>query len=167
MPTTPSFFSKNSPSLDLDLDLNPSLYGWLFEQLFETLFQTLFAKLFGSMFKSKSAWLWASSRLALYTRMLLPRRPVGRGVGGRIVVGERSTTTYRCPPGLWTAVAELPLFRENAVLQSASCGTDRAYARDRLPVKGLASGLRRLLRHSVPHSTADSTRGSTPNSTRG
>jgi hypothetical protein len=82
-------------NLDLDLDLNPSLYGWLFKQLFETLFQTLFVKLFGSMFKSKSAWLWASSRLALYPQMLLPRRPVGRGVGGRIVALDRCTTTYR------------------------------------------------------------------------
>jgi hypothetical protein len=82
-------------NLNLDLDLNPSLYGWLFKQLFETLFQMLFAKLFGSLFKSKSAWLWASSRLALYTQMLLPRRPVGRGVDGRIVAGRRSATTYR------------------------------------------------------------------------
>jgi hypothetical protein len=82
-------------NLALYRGLNPSLYGWSFKQLFETLFQTLFAKLFGSMFKSKSAWLWASSSLALYPQMLLPRRPVGRGVGGRIVVGERSTATYR------------------------------------------------------------------------
>lgn len=153
-------------NLDLDLDLNPSLYGWLFKQLFETLFQMLFAKLFGSMFKSKSAWLWASSRLALCRQMLLPRRPVGRGVDGRIVAGRRSATTCRCPPGLWTAVAELLLFPENAVLQSASCRTDRAYARNRLPVKALAPELRSSLRHSLPLSIWDSTPRSRRHSAR-
>jgi len=46
----------------------------LFKQLFETLFQTLSVKLFGSNFKSKSEWLWTSSRLVLYQQMLPPRR---------------------------------------------------------------------------------------------
>jgi len=81
--------------LDINLDLDLNLNLFLFLNSFQSLFQTLFVKLFGSMLKSKSAWLWASSRLAPCPQMLLPRRPVGRGVGGRIVALDRCTTTYR------------------------------------------------------------------------
>jgi hypothetical protein len=84
-----------SLSLNLDLDLNPSLFGTLLRQLFETLFQQLFATLFGSMFDLKNVQLRASSHLALYRQMPLPRQSVGRGVGGRIVVRDRRTTTNR------------------------------------------------------------------------
>jgi len=110
--------------------------------------------------------LYDSVNLAPDREIWPPGRPVGRGVGGRIVAGELSTTTYRWPPGLWTAVAELPLFRENAVIQSASRGTDRAYARDRLPVKGPAPELPRSPRRSVPSLAADSARRSRRDSIR-
>ena len=75
--------------------LNPSLYRELFAELFEKLLQKTLAALFGSLFDLMYGWFYASSRLALNQQMLLPRRPVGRGVGGRIVVGIRPTTTYR------------------------------------------------------------------------
>jgi hypothetical protein len=68
--------------LDLNLDLNrdfyPSLLGALLKQLFKTLF--------GLMFKSKFAQLYVSMGPALYRQRPGGRRPVGRGVGGRIVV---------------------------------------------------------------------------------
>jgi hypothetical protein len=77
------------PDLNLNLNLN------LIPRSYQSLFLQLFAPLFGSLFTSKNAQLWASSCLALRRQMLLPRRPVGRGVGGRIVVWHRHTTTYR------------------------------------------------------------------------
>jgi hypothetical protein len=77
------------------LNLNPRLYGWLFKQLFETFFQQLFASLFGSMFESMLVWSHAPSYLALRRQRLPGRQPVGRGVGGRIVV-LRTADTIRC-----------------------------------------------------------------------
>jgi len=47
------------------------------------------------MFGSKFAQSQASSRRAPYRRSQAPRRPVGRGVGGRIVV-LRLADTIRC-----------------------------------------------------------------------
>jgi hypothetical protein len=81
--------------LNLYLNLNPSLFRTSFAKSFQSLFRTFFAALFGSMFASKDAWLRASSCLAPYRQRPRGRRPVGRGVGGRIVVRERHTTTYR------------------------------------------------------------------------
>jgi len=81
--------------LNLYLDLRPSLYRELFEKSYQPLFQQLFATLFGSMFDLMSTSLWVLTCLVLSRQMQLPRRPVGRGVGGRIVAGKRSTTTYR------------------------------------------------------------------------
>ncbi|MBM3331031.1 hypothetical protein FJY68_04165 [candidate division WOR-3 bacterium] len=67
----------------------------MFEKSYQLLFQQLFAALFGSMFVAKYLWLWVQLCLAPCRRKQLGRRPVGRGVGGRIVVEERSTATYR------------------------------------------------------------------------
>ena len=69
-------------------------YRELFAKLFRSLFRRFFVSLFAAMFGSMSAWLQASSRLALYRQMLLPRQSLGRGVGGRIVVRNRRTTSY-------------------------------------------------------------------------
>jgi hypothetical protein len=77
------------------LDLDTSLRGALFKPLFETFFQQLFATLLGSLFDQMFVQLWASTCHALCRQMLLPRRPVDRGVGGRIVVRNDRTTTYR------------------------------------------------------------------------
>ena len=81
-------------NLDLNLDFYPSLLGALLQSLFETLFPQLFATLFGSMFKSKFAPLYLSMGPALCRQRLGGRRPVGRGVGGRIVVWNGPATTY-------------------------------------------------------------------------
>jgi hypothetical protein len=72
-----------------------SLYHELFAKSYQSLFRQLFAALFGSLFELMYGWLQALSCLALNRQMLLPRRPVGRGVGGRIVVRNGRTTTYR------------------------------------------------------------------------
>jgi hypothetical protein len=82
-------------NLALYRDLGTSLHRALFAKSYKSLFRQLFAALFGSMFDLMYGWLQVSSRLALCRQMLPPRRPVGRGVDGRIVLGERSTTTYR------------------------------------------------------------------------
>jgi hypothetical protein len=79
--------------LDLNLDLNlyfyPSLHGALLKQLLDTLYQQLFAALFGSML----AALALDFKLLIFDflglSVLPPRQPVGRGVGGRIVVWTR------------------------------------------------------------------------------
>jgi hypothetical protein len=81
--------------LNLYLNLNPSLFRWSCMQLLETLLQKLFAALFGSMLALMLTQLWVFSYLSPYRQMLPPRRPVGRGVDGRIAVGERCTTTCR------------------------------------------------------------------------
>jgi hypothetical protein len=86
-------------NLDLNLDFYPSLFDALLKQVFETLFLQLFKKLFGSLFNAIHAALAFDFHLLTYDffygQMLPPRRPVGRGVGGRIVVANASTTTYR------------------------------------------------------------------------
>jgi len=57
------------------------------------LFRQLFAALFDSMLVSMLALLHVSVDSALRRQRLGGRRPVGRGVGGRIVVEDCSTTT--------------------------------------------------------------------------
>jgi hypothetical protein len=85
--------------LDLNLDLNLDLYQLLFRALlaksYQSLFQQLFETLFGSMFDLKYGQLQASSYPESYRQKPAPRRPVGRGVGGRIVARNGPTTTYR------------------------------------------------------------------------
>ena len=71
------------PNLNLDLNLN------LGHPLFETLSRQSFASSFGSMFGSKFVQLYVWMDPALCRQKLGGRQPVGRGVGGRIVV--------RCP----------------------------------------------------------------------
>ena len=66
-----------------------------FEKSFPQLFQNFFASSFGSLFVWKYQQLRGLSYLVLYRQMLPRGRPVGRGVGGRIVVGFRPPTTYR------------------------------------------------------------------------
>ena len=73
----------------LYLGLDASLCDALLKQLFKTLFRQLFAKLFGLLFDLKYLQLQSQSYLVLYRQMLPPRRPVGRGVDGRIVVRTR------------------------------------------------------------------------------
>jgi len=82
-------------NLDLDLDLNPSMYRELLAKSHRSLFQQLFASLLGSMFDLMYGELQALSRLASYRQTLPPRRPVGRGMGGRIVV-LRPADTIGC-----------------------------------------------------------------------
>jgi len=74
-------------NLNLNLNLNPASYPSLFRQMF--------AVLFDSMLKSKYAQLLALSHLALLRQKLPPRRPLGRGLDGGIVVRNSLTTTYR------------------------------------------------------------------------
>ncbi|MBM3330569.1 hypothetical protein FJY68_01800 [candidate division WOR-3 bacterium] len=80
---------------DLNLDLNPSLYRALFTKSYRSVFRLLFAPLFGSMYESMLAQLSVPMRLAMCRQRLGGRRPVGRGVGGRIVVLRPANTT-RC-----------------------------------------------------------------------
>ena len=87
-------------NLALYRNLDPSLYRELFATSYQSLFQQLFAALFGSMLKSKSKQLLAPLRLAICRKRLPGRRPVGRGVGGRIVVRHVADTTYCGSPGL-------------------------------------------------------------------
>jgi hypothetical protein len=68
------------PNLNLDLNLD------LIHQLFDTLYQQLFATLFGAMFDLKYVQSQVSFDPESYRQKLPPRQPVGRGVGGRIVV---------------------------------------------------------------------------------
>jgi hypothetical protein len=82
-------------NLDLNLNLYPSLYRELFVKTHQSLFRKLFAKLFGSMFVSMLTLLSISMDPALRRQRLGGRRHVGRGVGGRIVVRNSRTTTYR------------------------------------------------------------------------
>lgn len=151
--------------------LNLSMYLYLYLYLYLMPHAAPFRKPFSSSFRYLQGLMYPSLlvlvNLAPCRRMLPPRQSVGRPLHGRIVVRDRRTTTYGWRLAPWTAAAELPLFRKNAVLQSASCGTDRTCVQERLRVKALAPELRRSLRHSVPRLAADSTRGSTPDSTRG
>jgi len=75
---------------ELYLDLNNKLFAELhrdkFEKSFQQLFLKLFASFFGSLFELMFKWLLAFSCLALRRQVLLPRRPVGRPLHGRIVV---------------------------------------------------------------------------------
>ena len=84
--------SSLCPELNLnqcsDLNLNLSLNLNL--QSYPSLFQQLFAALYGTMFASSCEQLFGSTRLALYLNRQPGRRPVGRGVGGRIVVWPKS-----------------------------------------------------------------------------
>jgi len=76
------------PDLNLNLNLN------LIPQSDQSLFRQLFATLFGSMFGSKFVQLYVWMDSALCRQRPGGRRHVGRGVGGRIVVRDRRTTTY-------------------------------------------------------------------------
>jgi len=80
--------------LDLNRDLNPELYLLLYRELFVKAHQSLFRELFGSMFMSMLTLLSISIDPALRRQGPEGRRHVGRGVGGRIVVGNDRTTTY-------------------------------------------------------------------------
>jgi hypothetical protein len=73
-------------NLFLNLNLNLPLYRELLAKSYQSLLQQMFATLFGSMFDLKNLQLQASSRLETRKQRLGGRRPVGRGVGGRIVV---------------------------------------------------------------------------------
>jgi len=78
-------------NLDLNLNLNPDLNLYLSLNLclslFRSLFRQLFASPFGSSHESKLEQLWTSSCLTLGRQMPPRRRPVGRPLHGRIVVG--------------------------------------------------------------------------------
>jgi len=87
----------------LDHELYRKLHGKLLAELsrsllskpHETLIRRFFASLFAAMFGSLFEKLRASSRLPTHRQRPRGRRPVGRGVDGRIVVGFWPTTTYR------------------------------------------------------------------------
>jgi hypothetical protein len=82
-------------NLDLRLDLHLSLRRAFLAKLLKTLLRKKLAPLFGSMFESMLVWPHAPTYLALRRQRLLGRQPVGRGVGGRIVV-LRPANTIRC-----------------------------------------------------------------------
>ena len=94
---------------DLYLDLSDKLFAELsrekFEKLFLKSFQKMFAMLFDLLFDLKYRLLYVSSYLVLYRQKPRGRRPVGRGVGGRIVVENGPTTTYRQSYGTVEACA--------------------------------------------------------------
>jgi len=73
-------------NLDLDLDLCPSPYRELFVKPYQPLFVEFFASSFAAMFESLFVQLRDSSRPPTNRQRPRGRRPVGRGVGGRIVV---------------------------------------------------------------------------------
>jgi hypothetical protein len=90
------------------------------------LLQQLFATLLGSMFDLMYGELQASSRHATYRQTLPTRRPVGRGVGGRIVVRDCSTTTYRwsvsrASAGSGHGLAPRPALVRRDLRRSAAC----------------------------------------------
>ncbi len=91
---------KLCPELNLSLNfgLNLNLNLNLNSRSYPSLFRQMLAALFGSMLESKYAQLLALSHLALRRQKLPPRRPLGRGVDGRIVVRDGLTTTYRRRP---------------------------------------------------------------------
>jgi hypothetical protein len=152
--------------LDINLDLRLLLHRALLAKFYPQLLKSFLESLLGSMFAAKRLWLQVPMRLALYRQMLLPGRPVGRGVVGRIVVELRPTTTYGWQSGPFL----LPLLPEERVGVRSPANRRlwrvRTYAQDRLLVKALAPELRRSLRHSAPRSAADSMRDSSPHSTR-
>ena len=81
--------------LAIELDSDTSLLGALLKLLLDTLLLQLLATSYRSMFESMLAQLCVSMCLEPRRQRLPGRQPVGRGVGGRIVVRNRSTTTYR------------------------------------------------------------------------
>jgi hypothetical protein len=84
-------------NLALYRNLDPSLFGALFAKTYESLLRQMLATLLGAMFDLMYGELQASSHVALNRQMLPPRRPVGRGVGGRIVVyGSPNTICCGC-----------------------------------------------------------------------
>ena len=91
---------KLCPELNLNLNfgLNLNLNLNLNSRSYPSLFRQMLAALFDSMLESKYAQLLALSHLALRRQKLPPRRPLDRGVGDRIVVGNGLTTTYRRRP---------------------------------------------------------------------
>jgi hypothetical protein len=66
--------------------------------LLKTLLETKLAALLGSLLDSRQGSLQAPKRPALRRQGLQGRRPPGQGVGGRIVVENCPTTTYRRVP---------------------------------------------------------------------
>ncbi len=66
--------------------LYAALHRALFVKLFETLFEKTLASLLGSMFESNLRSFLISTCAALHRQGPRGRQPVGRGVGGRIVV---------------------------------------------------------------------------------
>jgi hypothetical protein len=77
---------KLCPELNLSLNfgLNLNLNLNLNSRSYPSLFRQMLAALFGSMLESKYAQLLALSHLALRRQKLPPRRPLGRGVDGRL-----------------------------------------------------------------------------------
>ena len=86
---------NNELYLDLNRWLHMELNREKLAKSFQLLFQRLFVSSFGSLFESTLPQSYVSMRLAPGRQRLPGRQPVGRGVGGRIVVRNRSTTTYR------------------------------------------------------------------------
>jgi hypothetical protein len=82
-------------NLALYRDLDDSMFGAFLKSLFKTFYRQLFATLLGSMLGSMLGLLYLSVDSALFRQRPGGRQPVGRGVGGRIVVGNGRTTTYR------------------------------------------------------------------------
>jgi hypothetical protein len=129
--------------LDLCLNLNLHPNPPLFRTLFEWLFRQSFASRFGTLSVLKNPPLRASMFPALCRPRLPARRPVGRPLPCKIVVGLWPATTYGWRSAHGTAGARLPLSRgdggRNQVLQSVSCRTREGEAR--VPPRVEAVGL--------------------------
>ncbi|GEM_PF-1211128 len=87
-------------NLNLNFGLNLNLNLNLNSRSYPSLFRQMFAALYGAMFASSCEQLFGTTRLVLSLNRQPGRRPLGRGVGGRIVVGNGLTTTYRRRPVL-------------------------------------------------------------------
>jgi hypothetical protein len=72
-------------NLKLDLDIIPSLNRALFAALYGKSHPSLFASLSDALYRKKHRPFDAPIYLQLHRQLQLPRRPGGRGVGGRIV----------------------------------------------------------------------------------
>ncbi len=87
----------------LNLDLNLNLYSYLNLNLNLNLnpqsYRSLFVSSFGALYRKKYRSFDGSVYPALSPQLQLPRRPLGRGVGGRIVARNDPATTYRRCPG--------------------------------------------------------------------
>jgi len=79
--------------LDLYLDLNPPPYRGLFAKSYRSLFRQLFATFFGLMYSELASHFYLLTHDFFHGQVLPPRRPVGRGVDGRIVAPIPAHTT--------------------------------------------------------------------------